>query len=99
MPICLRRRVKLRWRLDFGRQRLGTLRQRRIVETHVDAPPVHRRLFADRCVEIVSQGGAECHFIAWRHAQLIDDRRQAILAGRFEQLGERFDFGRELSQL
>ena len=88
---------QLRRALDLGRQPRRAGRQRRIVERTVDPAPVQRGVIRDRRVEIVAERRAECALVAGRHAQLVDHRRQAIVARRQQQLGQRFDFGAKLA--
>ena len=52
---------------------------------------------ARRRVEVVAERRGQRHLVARRHLDLVEDRRQAAVAGGLQQLGQRLDLGLELA--
>ena len=77
-------------RRDAGRQ--GRVRFRPRIHS-----PRHGRVRCDRRIEVVAQRGGERHLVSRLDLDLVEHRRQAAVAGRREQLGQRLDLGLELA--
>ncbi len=86
---------QLRRRFDVFGQRGDAFRERRIGRIRRRAGPAHRRGFARRRIEIVSQGGAERLLVAFRDRERVHHRRPQIFALDREQLADGLGFGFE----
>ena len=81
--------VKALRRADEGGERFRPLRQRRVAFAGLARPPEGGRVGIERRVEVVAERGGKRLFVAGRHLDGIDQRREAAGALRIEQLRER----------